>query len=106
MWNYARKFQSLIGNADPVEVFASIGTVLRALTWILAPPNATYSLTNYAPYVYFAAFALVAFGQIVNAQVYQKLGKVGVYYGSRFGRKTPWVTGWPYNFLSHPQYIR
>ena len=32
------------------------------------------------------------------------LSKEGVYYGYKFGIRVPWVTGFPFNIASHPQY--
>ncbi len=32
-------------------------------------------------------------------------GHDGVYYGFKLGVKVPWVTGWPFNTVSHPQYV-
>jgi len=52
----------------------------------------------------FGAF-LVAAGQSLNFGTYKALGKDGVYYGIKYGRKIPWVTGFPFNVCPHPQYI-
>ena len=50
---------------------------------------------------------MVAFGQILNAAVYNALGRVGVYYGNYFDKHIPWTTMFPYNipWLKHPQYV-
>ena len=48
---------------------------------------------------------LLAAGQHLNVLVYARLGFVGVYYGVRFGRDVPWVTGWPYSHIRDPQYL-
>ena len=48
---------------------------------------------------------LIAVGQALNATVFYRLGSVGVFYGSRFGRDVPWVSGFPFSALSHPQYV-
>lgn len=48
---------------------------------------------------------LVGFGQYLNYAVFQKLGVYGVFYGNVYGYKTPWVTGFPYNVVGHPQYV-
>ena len=44
------------------------------------------------------------FGQILNAAIYRAIGKAGVYYGYRLGEKVPWVCGFPFSVMSHPQY--
>lgn len=48
---------------------------------------------------------LVSCGQALNSGVYNALGTIGVYYGSRFGETIPWVNSFPYNIgISDPQY--
>jgi len=48
---------------------------------------------------------LLALGQLLNASVFLRLGKTGVFYGSRFGAAVPWCRGFPYSVLEHPQYV-
>ena len=50
------------------------------------------------------ALPLLATGQLLNASVYRRLGKAGVYYGCRLGHKVPWVYGFPFSVVPHPQY--
>lgn len=53
-----------------------------------------------------ALFAgLLGYGQLLNLSVYNKLGKNGVYYGCKLGHTIPWVTGFPFDSVPHPQYI-
>ncbi len=52
-----------------------------------------------------AALALVAFGQSLNAGIFTAIGHEGVYYGFKLGKKVPWVNGWPFDTVSHPQYV-
>jgi methylene-fatty-acyl-phospholipid synthase len=52
-----------------------------------------------------AGGALVAVGQMLNVSVFYRLGKVGVFYGNRFGYRVPWHNGFPFSFLKHPQYF-
>ncbi|KAG8465894.1 hypothetical protein KFE25_005464 [Diacronema lutheri] len=49
--------------------------------------------------------ALVAFGQLLNVSIYWAIGSVGVHYGHQLGHDVPWCTGWPFTWLSNPQYI-
>ena len=37
--------------------------------------------------------------------IYNAIGADGVYYGFKLGKTVPWVTGFPFNVTSHPQYI-
>lgn len=47
-----------------------------------------------------------ALPQILNAGIYAAIGKAGVYYGFKLGRKVPWHTGFPFNLgIAHPQYV-
>jgi len=49
--------------------------------------------------------ALATVGQILNASVFVRLGRVGVFYGTRFGHRVSWVEGFPFSVLAHPQYV-
>lgn len=44
-------------------------------------------------------------GQFLNYTVFHRLGRVGVFYGSRFGHVVPWCTEFPFSVLRHPQYV-
>jgi methylene-fatty-acyl-phospholipid synthase len=48
---------------------------------------------------------LVGAGQTLNVSIYQAIGEDGVYYGNKLGHKVPWHRGWPFNVVSHPQYV-
>lgn len=48
--------------------------------------------------------ALLIVGQILNASVFYRLGKVGVFYGNRFGHQVLWCRKFPFSCLKHPQY--
>jgi len=43
-------------------------------------------------------------GQGLNIAIYRAIGKRGVYYGYRLGEPVPWVTGFPFSVMPHPQY--
>jgi len=49
--------------------------------------------------------ALLVLGQVLNASVFVRLGKTGVFYGSRFGQTVPWCSEFPFSVLRHPQYV-
>lgn len=49
--------------------------------------------------------ALIVTGQTLNASVFYRLGKVGVFYGDKFGYKIPWCRKFPFSWLKHPQYV-
>jgi len=48
---------------------------------------------------------LILVGQALNVSVFRRLGKTGVFYGVRFGYQVPWVEGFPFSLLKHPQYV-
>ncbi|KAK9903233.1 hypothetical protein WJX75_000389 [Coccomyxa subellipsoidea] len=52
-----------------------------------------------------AFFALVFLGQVLNISVYNTLSTNGVYYGTKLGKKVAWQHGFPFNTVSHPQYL-
>ncbi len=43
--------------------------------------------------------------QALNIGIYRAIGHVGVYYGFKLGHQVPWVEGFPFNVVSHPQYV-
>lgn len=43
--------------------------------------------------------------QTLNVSMYNAIGKKGVYYGEKLGSKVPWCTSFPFNVVSHPQYV-
>ena len=50
-----------------------------------------------------AAAALLAVGQALNVGIYRAIGHPGVYYGFKMGHVVPWVDGFPFNVVAHPQ---
>ena len=48
--------------------------------------------------------ALIVVGQTLNLSVFYRLGKVGVFYGDKFGYQVPWCRGFPFSLFKHPQY--
>lgn len=43
--------------------------------------------------------------QVLNVAIYRAIGRDGVYYGFKLGRPVPWHSGFPFNVVSHPQYV-
>lgn len=43
--------------------------------------------------------------QWLNVGIFRAIGHAGVYYGFKLGHSIPWVTGFPFNVVSHPQYV-
>jgi methylene-fatty-acyl-phospholipid synthase len=49
--------------------------------------------------------ALIVVGQSLNLSVFYRLGRVGVFYGNRFGYEISWRREFPFSLLQHPQYV-
>lgn len=47
---------------------------------------------------------IVIVGQALNVAVFFRLGNA-VFYGAEFGRPVPWITGFPFSIVRHPQYV-
>ena len=52
-----------------------------------------------------AGSLLILIGQTLNFGVFYRLGRVGVFYGNKFGYQVPWCDGFPFSMFKHPQYI-
>jgi hypothetical protein len=52
-----------------------------------------------------AALLLFGYGQSLNAGIFRAIGHAGVYYGFKLGHTIPWVKGWPFDTVAHPQYV-
>lgn len=66
-------------------------------------------LGSFAPSIplaaWLAALLFGGYGQALNVGIFRAIGRDGVYYGARLGRRIPWVKGWPFDAaLAHPQY--
>jgi methylene-fatty-acyl-phospholipid synthase len=59
-------------------------------------------LATYPPML---GLALIAAGQFLSSAVFYRLGRVGVFYGRRFGRDVPWSPDFPFSLCDHPQYV-
>lgn len=113
VWTQPRRWTALCGKArlQPVSALASFGAVVKLLQLALvgvyylavAP---VIALSEIGIFRFLFCGALICFGQLLNVATYRALGKAGVYYGFKLGRKIPWVTSFPFNIgLSHPQYV-
>ncbi len=77
------------------------------LLWLWASRSqglcpATYNLPLWQ---WLAGILLIAFGQALNVGIYRAIGTDGVYYGFKLGKKVPWVNGFPFSVVPHPQYV-
>lgn len=109
VWHRPRAWTRMVTPREPVAAFKSAAVALKVASWTLVAANVDVdpTLALYVAWwpVYACAVALVLFGQLLNYRVYELLGVEGVYYGTRFGKHIPWVTAWPYSWISNPQYV-
>eukprot|EP00878_Enallax_costatus_P008331 GHUV01008709.1.p2 GENE.GHUV01008709.1~~GHUV01008709.1.p2 ORF type:complete len:196 (+),score=8.20 GHUV01008709.1:519-1106(+) len=98
---------------NPVDAFATAGLVGKVLQfttvllWFSSLHSSGLCLDkSQITLVQFLAFLLlVGYGQSLNVGIFQAIGHDGVYYGFKLGKQIPWVTGWPFDTVSHPQYV-
>ncbi|KAF5204394.1 6-phosphogluconolactonase [Thalictrum thalictroides] len=101
LWTYPSIWVSLVGKGrDPAKVMAQVSHLLKLIQFI-----SLYSVSSisWPPPLFF--WPLFLFGQFLNFRVYQLLGESGTYYGVRFGKNIPWVTEFPFGYISDPQYV-
>jgi methylene-fatty-acyl-phospholipid synthase len=116
IWRHPGAFRALcaassVRGGDPIDVLALLFVGFKVLqgavfvAWglfygggVLWPPDGSA-----APLA--AGGALIAAGQILNAAVFLRLGKTGVFYGERFGYQTAWCRKFPFSMFEHPQYV-
>lgn len=73
--------------------------------WYLLRRPSGIDFTAISPLQYLLTLLLGGAGQVLNAAIFKAIGHEGVYYGFKLGHKIPWVTGFPFDTVSHPQYV-
>ena len=73
--------------------------------WYLTHRPAGFDPAAVALPAWAAALALGAAGQALNVGIFRAIGHAGVYYGFKLGHSVPWVDGFPFNVVRHPQYV-
>lgn len=95
------------------DVLANVAVALKVaqgsacLLWLAKRRSGDMclDLTNVDAWRLTAFAALFGVGQVLNVTTYHALGKAGVYYGSKLGHDIPWVSGFPFSVVPHPQYL-
>lgn len=99
------------GYTDPVDALETLFVAFKALQlavfvgWCVVHGPGLRWPTDAGVAPALAGVAAIAIGQYLNASVFRRLGRVGVFYGNRFGRPVPWCTAFPFSVLRHPQYV-
>eukprot|EP00808_Paulinella_micropora_P001253 g50305.t1 len=112
VWTNANAYQLAVRSmtsCDAMDVFARVAGALKVLqlasvflyVWdagVAVDPLQAGAVR------WFLGLACFVVGQLFNLATYKALGRAGVYYGTRLGHNIPWVKGFPFSVLSHPQY--
>jgi phosphatidyl-N-methylethanolamine N-methyltransferase len=90
-----------------VFLFAAFKVVQIAvfIGWHLAFGDGTLLPYSRDPGVVAAGVVLIGLGQGLNVSVFTRLGKIGVFYGTKFGHAVSWCRKFPFTWFEHPQYV-
>ena len=97
--------------ATPVDAMQALFYLFKAiqlgvfLGWCVFFSNRFPPLPTAPPAALTIGILLLIVGQVLNASVFWRLGKRGVFYGNKLGHDVPWVDGWPFSLVPHPQYF-
>ena len=73
--------------------------------WHFAFGDGTLWPQSRDPKVIAVGALLIALGQALNVSVFNRLGRVGVFYGNKFGHTVAWCRTFPFTWFEHPQYV-
>src|SRR5262245_57141520 len=100
VWNHAERFTRWVARCDldPVTALQIAFTFFKGVqivtftAWCIAWGGLVWSWSGRSIAAAAAGIALIAIGQFLNYSVFHRLGRVGVFYGNRFGRPTRWCS--------------
>jgi methylene-fatty-acyl-phospholipid synthase len=96
---------------EPVDVLRDLFCCFKVLQctvfvgWCYLHGNGLLLPLDGTPLSLSLAVALIVAGQSLNVSVFYRLGKVGVFYGNKFGYKVVWCRSFPFSIFEHPQYV-
>ena len=117
IWRAPEAFRNWCGSLkilhsrDPVDVLQLLFYGFKVLQgsvflgWCFIYGNGTLLPLSGSVLSFSVGMGLIVFGQILNLGVFYRLGKVGVFYGNRFGHQVSWCRKFPFSWFQHPQYI-
>jgi methylene-fatty-acyl-phospholipid synthase len=90
-----------------VALFAAFKVIQIAVFvgWHLALGDGTLLPYSRDPAVVATGALLIGAGQALNLSVFSRLGKIGVFYGNKFGHTVSWCRRFPFTWFDHPQYV-
>jgi phosphatidyl-N-methylethanolamine N-methyltransferase len=113
IWRRPAGFRCLchkwLPRTSPVDVLAGLFVLFKILQclvfvgWWIAHGDGLRPATS-EPGRLIVGGSMVIAGQILNLAVFVRLGRAGVFYGSRLGEPVPWRVGFPFSWVRHPQY--
>jgi hypothetical protein len=104
------KHLDVLGSRDPVDALRLLFYGFKGLqcavflAWCLIYGNGALLPLSGSVLSFSLGAVLIVVGQILNASVFYRLGKVGAFYGERFGYEVPWCRKFPFSWFQHPQY--
>jgi phosphatidyl-N-methylethanolamine N-methyltransferase len=102
---------TIVRLGEPIDVVQKLFYGFKVLQlslfvgWCWAHEPAAPALLNGSAGALLIGGVLLVAGQILNASVFYRLGRVGVFYGNILGHAVPWCREFPFSVLSHPQYV-
>nr|BBC28425.1 phospholipid-N-methyltransferase [Chlamydomonas asymmetrica] len=112
IWFNPKAWTSMFGKRS-VGAFAVCGALGKVIQfgavvlwlWSARASGLCFDLKQISLPQFLGAVLLGAFGQQLNIGIFKAIGTAGVYYGFKLGAKVPWVEGYPFNVVPHPQYV-
>ena len=118
IWHSPERFRAWCANTVLRSIAAEPVDVLQLLFWLFKVLQCAVfvgwyfiygdgSLWPASPALFNLGFGgtLMVAGQALNVSVFHRLGKIGVFYGSKLGYRIPWSRKFPFSCLKHPQYV-
>jgi len=99
------------GLGGPVELLVLLFGAFKVIqvavfvAWHLTFGDGTLWPQSRDPRVIAAGVLLIGLGQALNVSVFKRLGRVGVFYGNKFGHTVAWCRTFPFTWFEHPQYV-
>jgi methylene-fatty-acyl-phospholipid synthase len=117
VWRFPESFRAFCSRpvvaaiGEPVAVLQTFFYCFKGIQlavffgWCYFYGHGSFSLLSRGFGVLAAGGGLIVAGQILNFSVFYRLGKIGVFYGNKFGYEIPWRQEFPFSLLKHPQYV-
>lgn len=106
VWFRPERYTKFVAPSDPCKTMAFWANILKVIQIASISLATDWAAAFNLSWMTWALIgALLFFGQHLNFLVFKLLGRDGVYYGSRFGKKLPWIYDYPYSHIKDPQYV-